>query len=93
MSTSFFATLLFCMLILMLFGAIFYLSNRGAISYWYRSCFSTRAYWYRIFLRGSKGYSEETAKAAETFAEIAPILKAPFAHKQRERRPWEPRAR
>jgi hypothetical protein len=90
MIVSLFATLLFCGLVIALFGVIFFLSKKVGVPdasygrrYWHRQ------YWREIFF--SPGVTRGTLKACDRFSDLVPVIRPAFMRKRPQRRPWEPR--
>lgn len=88
------ALLIFLGLIILGFGAMIYLGSRTTPNGYYKSLFSGREYWLRIFRDGAGGTRKDALEAGQRFAETmpAPVWRSPFVRKPRPPRPWEPRS-
>jgi hypothetical protein len=93
MAISLLATLLFCGLVLLLFGALIYFFNHTTRNRFYKPFSRPRGdiNWPQVFLDGSAGNPKESLRAGERFEELMQTAQPRQPHK-RQRYPWETRA-
>jgi hypothetical protein len=95
MTTSLLAALIYCSLVILLFGALIYFLNNIKTRNWYYKPFARPRQdtnWPLYFLRGGGDNPKSALQAGERFEELLTPAK-PRQPRKRQSRPWETRAK